>query len=198
GEIRPVGSTQTRKVDVRIIAAASANLRAEVAAGKFRQDLFFRLHVVNVPLPPLRERKDDIALLASHFLNGIAAKHKKKISGFRSETMVLLESYAWPGNVRELEHVIERMVILAEQDSAYLGPGLLLPEIQTQLSAVQESPTSKPSPLDMKAQHDAHERVLLLEALSKYRWNQSAAAKALGMRESNLRYKMRKHGIKKP
>jgi transcriptional regulator with GAF, ATPase, and Fis domain len=198
GEIRPVGSTQTRKVDVRIIAASSSNLRAEVAAGKFRQDLFFRLHVVNIPLPPLRARKEDIPILANHFLIEMAAKHKKKINGFKPETMVLLEAYAWPGNVRELEHVVERMDILAEHDTAYLGPELLLPEIQTQALATYDSLAPKPPPHDLKSQHEAHESAMLLEALLKHRWNQSATAKALGIRESNLRYKMRKYGIKKP
>jgi len=197
GEIRPLGSTQVRKVDVRIIAAASSNLRAEVAAGRFRQDLFYRLNVVNVALPPLRERKEDIAILANHFLNKMAEKYGKKITGFKPEVVIYLEAYVWPGNVRELEHVIERMVILAEPQLESITPELLPLELQPQaisnaIAAAQKSPVA-----EMKAVQDVHEKTLLLEALTKHDWNQSAAAKALGIHESTVRYKMQKYGIKK-
>ncbi len=198
GEIRPVGSTQTRKVDVRIIAAASSNLRAEVAVGRFRQDLFFRLHVVNVPLPPLRERKEDIAMLANHFLNEMATKHRKKIDGFKPETMVLLESHAWPGNVRELEHVVERMVILAEQNLDFIPPELLPMELQLQAAAPAISPLQQQTATVSRAMREAREKTSLLEALTRHHWNQSAAAKVLGIHESTLRHKMKKYGIKKP
>jgi transcriptional regulator with GAF, ATPase, and Fis domain len=197
GEIRPVGSTQTRKVDVRIIAAASGNLRAEVAAGKFRQDLFFRLHVVNVPLPSLRERKEDITILANHFLNEMAAKHKKKINGFKPETMVLLEAYAWPGNVRELEHVVERMVILAERNLDYISSELLPIELQPQSMTPMISPPQQGTSPDAKVRRVALEKTKLFEALIQHHWNQSAAARALGIHEATLRHKMKKHGIKK-
>ena len=113
-EIRPLGSSQVRKVDVRIIAAASDNLQAEVEAGRFRQDLFFRLNVVNVPLPPLRERKEDVAILANHFLTKMNKKHCRHVKRFNRETICHLEGYTWPGNVRELEHAVERAVVLCE------------------------------------------------------------------------------------
>ncbi|MGH7455742.1 MAG: sigma-54 interaction domain-containing protein, partial [bacterium] len=164
GEIRPLGSTQVRKVDVRIIAAASGNLRAEVAAGRFRQDLFYRLNVVSISLPPLRERKEDIAILANHFLNKMATKYGKKITGFKPETLVHLEAYSWPGNVRELEHVVERMVILAEQNIEYISSELLPLELRLQASAAIHSPAQEPSPPDMKAIQDTHEKTMLLEA----------------------------------
>jgi transcriptional regulator with PAS, ATPase and Fis domain len=197
GEIRPLGSTQVKKVEVRIIAAASANLRAQVQAGKFREDLFYRLNVVSISLPSLRERKEDIAILANHFLHKMATKYGKKISGFKPETLVHLEAYSWPGNVRELEHVVERMVILAEQDIAYIPSKLLPLELLLQTSATVHSPAQKPSPPDMKAIQDTHEKTMLLEALTKHHWNQSTTAKALGIHESTLRYKMKKYGLKK-
>jgi len=118
-EIRPLGTSQVRKVYVRIIAAASGNLHAQVEAGKFRQDLFYRLNVVNIPLPPLRERKEDIAILANHFLSKMKGKYGKQLKGFKGETIRYLEAYTWPGNIRELEHAVERAVVLCE--SKYLG-----------------------------------------------------------------------------
>ncbi len=194
GEIRPLGDTQARKVDVRIIAAASGNLRTEVAAGRFRQDLFYRLHVVNIALPPLRERKEDIARLANHFLYTLAAKYGKKISGFKPEAMIYLEGYNWPGNVRELEHIVERMVILAEPDLELLTPELLPLEIHLDnAEAIPEAQASE----GVKTMKDAYEKMILLEVLNKQDWNQSATAKALGIHESTVRYKMQKYGIKK-
>ena len=113
-EIRPLGTSKVRKVDVRIIAAASGNLQAQVEARKFRQDLFYRLNVVNIPLPPLRERKEDIAILANHFLDRMKEKYGKQLKGFKGETIRSLEAYTWPGNIRELEHSVERAVVLCE------------------------------------------------------------------------------------
>jgi len=198
GEIRPVGSTQVKKVDVRLIAAASMNLRVQVEAGKFRQDLFYRLNVVNVALPPLRERKEDIAILANHFLKKAAEKQNRPLKGFKAEAVAYLENYTWPGNVRELENVVERMVILAEPKSELLAPELLPLEIRPQALegelAVQQG---KPSP-GVKTMKDAYEKMILLEALMKHDWNQSAAGRELEIDEKSVRYKMQKFGIKKP
>jgi DNA-binding NtrC family response regulator len=115
-EIRPLGSSQVRKVDVRIITAASESVRDEMIAGKFRRDLFYRLNVVNINLPALRERKEDISILADHFLGMLNKKYGKHIKGFHADTMVHLEAYAWPGNIRELEHAMERAVVLCQSD----------------------------------------------------------------------------------
>jgi transcriptional regulator with PAS, ATPase and Fis domain len=115
-EIRPLGSSQVRKVDARIIAAASENVRDEMIAGKFRRDLFYRLNVVNINLPALRERKEDIPLLAEHFLSTMNKKYGKRITGFHADTMAHLAAYAWPGNIRELEHAMERAVVLCQSD----------------------------------------------------------------------------------
>jgi len=115
-EIRPLGSSQVRKVDVRIIAAASESVRDEMIAGKFRRDLFYRLNVVNINLPALRERKEDIPLLAEHFLSTMNEKYGKHIKGLQSDTVAHLAAYAWPGNIRELEHAMERAVVLCQTE----------------------------------------------------------------------------------
>ncbi|MGH7492385.1 MAG: sigma 54-interacting transcriptional regulator [bacterium] len=197
-QIRPVGSTKARKVDVRLIAAANTNLRTEVAAGRFRQDLFFRLNVVNIILPPLRERREDIVILAQHFLNKMTVKYGKRIGGFQPETMASLEFYSWPGNVRELEHVVERMVILAEPTLEAITPELLPLEIRPQVLDDTESvPKGKVSE-GVKTMKEAYEKMILLEALIKHNWNQSAAARDLGTHEATLRFRMKKYGIKKP
>ncbi|KAA0230075.1 sigma-54-dependent Fis family transcriptional regulator [candidate division KSB1 bacterium] len=115
-EIRPLGSSQVRKVNARIIAAASESVRDEMIAGKFRRDLFYRLNVVNINLPALRERKEDIPILAEHFLSAMNKKYGKHLKGFHADTMPHLEAYAWPGNIRELEHAMERAVVLCQSE----------------------------------------------------------------------------------
>ncbi len=195
GEFRPLGATQVRKVDVRIISAASGNLRAHVSEGKFRQDLFYRLNVVNVQLPPLRERKDDIVILADHFLVKMMERHRKSLKGFAPEVIADLEDYAWPGNVRELENVVERMVILAEPNSEYLTRDLLPTEIQ--LAAVLDHEMNSSPTESIRNKRDEQEKKMLLETLLKNNWNQSAAARDLGMHEKTIRYRMQKFGIKK-
>jgi transcriptional regulator with PAS, ATPase and Fis domain len=182
-----------KKVDVRIIAAASVNLRRQVEAGKFRHDLFYRLNVVNIALPALRERKEDLAVLADHFLKKMAEKHGKKIAGFKPETVVSLENYNWPGNVRELENVVERMVILAGQEAEYITADLLPAEIRLGAEL-----TSTPMPANSAvSKRNEQEKKLLLEALVRNNWNQSAAARDLGLHEKTVRYRMQKFGIKK-
>jgi transcriptional regulator with GAF, ATPase, and Fis domain len=200
GEIRPLGSPAAagRKVDVRIIAAASGDLRAQMEAGKFRQDLFYRLNVVNVALPPLRERKEDIAILANHFLEKMAEKHGRKITGFAPETMAYLESHAWPGNVRELENVVERMVILAEPKLEQITPELLPSDLRPQNPDSETAAQQKKPSKGVKTMKDAYEKMILLEALVKHHWNQSAAARELEIDEKTVRYKMQKFGIRKP
>src|ERR1019366_10573331 len=108
GEFERVGSSRTRKVDVRIIAATNADVRTEVAAGRFREDLFFRLNTVEIVLPPLRARREDIPLLATHFLHQFAQRYRRDVTSFSADGMRALLAYDWPGNVRELAHAIER------------------------------------------------------------------------------------------
>jgi Nif-specific regulatory protein len=116
GEVRPLGSSQVKKVDVRIISAASGNLQQKIEESQFRQDLYYRLNVINITLPPLRERKEDIAILASYFLQNLNESYRKKIRGFDKKALSLLETYSWPGNVRELEHAVERAVVLCQSN----------------------------------------------------------------------------------
>jgi Nif-specific regulatory protein len=195
GEIRPVGSLQVRKVDARIIAAASGNLKARVEEGKFRQDLYYRLNVVTVPLPPLRERKEDILPLANHFLATLAQTYGKRTARFDPDTIACLEAYHWPGNVRELEHAIERMVVLADHDTASLSSGLLPVEILPE--SFRESPTAA-SENSSQNPNDEYEKTRLLLALTKHNWNQSAAARELRIHEKTVRYRIHKYGLQKP
>jgi two-component system response regulator HydG len=117
GEIERLGSSQPRSVDVRIVAATNNDLAAEVAAGRFREDLYYRLNVISITLPPLRDRKEDIPLLAQHFLRLYAEKNQKRFDGITDEAMERLIAWSWPGNVRELENAIERAVVLGRGDS---------------------------------------------------------------------------------
>ena len=198
GEIRPLGSTQTKKVDVRIISAGSENLQEKMKTGEFRQDLFYRLNVVSVKLPPLRDRRGDVPILADHFLEKLAKRHDKRIKGFKPDTMAHLEAYDWPGNVRELENIVERMVILAEDHLEYLPVEVLPLEIRPQTTSDGIPQLSMGSSSDIKSRKSAYEKTMLLEALARNDWNQSAAARELGISERSVRYKMQKLGIEKP
>ncbi len=198
GEIRPLGSTQAKKVDVRIIAASSENLRDRIKDGIFREDLFYRLNVVNITLPPLRERREDIAILANNFLKKLSERHCKKILGFKSETISILEDYSWPGNVRELENIVERMIILADQNLEYLPPELLPAEIRSNaFESNNNISLNNETSQDMNTMIATYEKKLLLNALKKHHWNQSSAARELGVNEKTVRDKMKKYHIKK-
>ena len=197
GEIRPLGSTHTKKIDVRIIAACSLNLRTEVAAGRFREDLFYRLNVVSVTVPPLRDRRDDIGALTTHFLQKMTARHDKAIYGFAPDTLTYLQNYDWPGNVRELENAVERTVILAEKDLEII-PRYLLPQEILSLGLDPLIAEEQTVPAEnMKSQKEGYEKRKVLDSLINYNWNQSAAARALGITEGAIRYKIRKYDIMK-
>ncbi len=198
GEIRPVGSTAVRKVDVRIIAAASDDLQKRVEQGRFREDLFYRLNVVTIDLPPLRERKEDIPLLATTFVERLAPKYNKAVQGFKPETMAALEAYNWPGNVRELENTIERMVILAAPDALHLGPELLPPHVRQQEMQHVLARLSEDAASDIRSMKAAFEKFLVEQALRRHNGNRSAAARELGVSERAIRYKLRKYGLTEP
>ena len=182
GEFERVGSSKTQRVNVRVISATNADIHAEAAAGKFRQDLLFRLNTVELRLPPLRERREDIPLLAGHFGRRHAARYRKPISGFAADAMQALRSYPWPGNVRELDHTIERAVLMAEDSSVRtrdLGLG---------------SGANGATPLDQMSLEDV-ERVLIQKALARASGNVSEAAKALGLSRSALYRRLKRHGF---
>jgi Nif-specific regulatory protein len=193
GEFRPVGSNRIAKVDVRIIAAASVDLRSFIKEGKFREDLYYRLNVINIVLPPLRDRKEDIPVLANHFLTAHSKRYGKNVKVIEPVIIELFELYDWPGNVREMENVLERMIVLAANDSEYLPTELLPLEIR-----YHDASSDIPSKVyeSVKTTHLQDERKIILDTLVQNGWNQSAAARQLGMSEGTLRYKLKKLKLK--
>ncbi|HEY2462345.1 MAG TPA: sigma-54 dependent transcriptional regulator [Candidatus Acidoferrum sp.] len=183
GELERVGSSSTRRVDVRVIAATNVDVTEEAAAGRFRQDLLFRLNTIEIHLPPLRERRGDIDLLAQHFLRGYAQRYRKNISGFDPVAVQMLHEHPWPGNVRELDHAIERGVLLAAgQQVRAADLGL-------------RSPASGSSARLEEMSLDDVERHLIQRTLARSDGNVSQAAKALGLSRSAMYRRLQKHGL---
>ena len=182
GELERVGSSRTRRVDVRVISATNADLRAEVNAGRFREDLLFRLNTIEIRLPPLRERRDDIPLLAAHFLRRHAARYRKPLKGFEPAAVQALLSHGWPGNVRELDHSVERAVLMAQGDSVRAVDLAL--QVERGAAASMEEMTL-----------ESVERVLIQKALARWDGNVSHAARALGLSRSALYRRMAQHGL---
>ena len=181
GELEPVGSSRTRRVDARVLSATNADLRSEVAAGRFREDLLFRLNTIEIHLPPLRERREDIGALAHHFLRRYTARYRKALAGFEPEALSALEAHPWPGNVRELDHTIERAALLAPGSRVALGDLGLTPAGPT--AALDEMPL------------DEVEKVLIRKALDRHDGNVSHAAKALGLSRSALYRRLQQYGF---
>lgn len=196
GEIRPLGGNQSKKVDVRVISASSIPLRDLVDRGEFRADLFFRLLVFLIRIPSLRERREDIPMLANHFLKRFATQQKKALKSFHGEIMDFLRSRSWKGNIRELEHMVERLVALAESDKKELTRDVLTPDLLSEYkkTKVEEPPIRKSLAENLA---DVEEK-LIRQALTESRWNQSKAARTLDISEQTLRYKMKKHRIMNP
>jgi Nif-specific regulatory protein len=191
GEIRPVGGTQERKVNVRIVAATNRNLEKEVADGRFREDLYYRLKVFPLRVPPLRERREDVPLLAGHFLQRYAAEMGKAAAGFSQQTMELLQGYAWPGNVRELQNEVQRLVIQIDP-GAFVTPDMLSPRVRQVEGMIERV---KPAKGTLKEMMDQLERWLLIEALREHDNNKTAAAKGLGITREGLHKKLRGFGL---
>ena len=186
-EIQPVGSQITRKVNVRIVAATHRDLRTEFANGRFREDLYYRLSMVELTVPPLKDRREDVPLLVSHFIRKFNRDFNKSIEGLTPRASIVLERHDWPGNVRELEHVIGRACMLTDApkiDAHDLLPHLVLPERRFELR------TDSPSSL-----LDDTERRLLQDALRNTHGNQSEAARKLGIGRDALRYKMKRFSL---
>jgi DNA-binding NtrC family response regulator len=181
GQLERVGSSRTRKVDARVLSATNIDLRVEVAAGRFREDLLFRLNTIEIHLPPLRERRADIGALAHYFLRRYTARYRKALTGFEPEALRALETHPWPGNVRELDHTIERAALLATGNRVAAGDLGLRP--------VGPSAALDDMPLDQV------ERVLIRKALDRYGGNVSHAAKALGLSRSALYRRLQQHGF---
>lgn len=182
GEYERVGSSKTRKADVRILSATNANLNEEVRAGRFRQDLLYRINTIEINLPPLRDRESDIILLAEHFLHQHATRYRKRIAGFDSAARQLLRSHRWPGNVRELDHVIERGVLMAEGEVIRSNHLWLKTE-----GAADER-------LEDMSLEDV-ESFLIRKALARHDGNVSRAAGALGLSRSALYRRLQRYGL---
>jgi DNA-binding NtrC family response regulator len=182
GELERVGSSRTRRVDARILAATNADLRAEVAAGRFREDLLFRLNTIEIRLPPLRERREDIGPLAGIFLTRYALRYRKDLRGFEPGAMRALTEYSWPGNIRELDHAIERAVLLARGEQIAQGDLALQPAAGTGAR------------LDELSLEEV-ERVLIQKALSRHGGNVTLAANALGLSRSALYRRLQRYGL---
>jgi DNA-binding NtrC family response regulator len=183
GELERVGSSSTRRVDVRVLAATNADVNAEAAAGRFRQDLLFRLNTIEIHLPALRERREDILLLAHHFLRGYSQRYRKTISGFDSAATQLLREHPWPGNVRELDHAVERAVLLST--------GTLVHAADLGLRAPVPAGTARLEEMSL----DEVERHLIQRTLGRHENNVSQAAKALGLSRSALYRRLQKYGL---
>ena len=185
GEILPVGAERARKVDVRVIASTNRNLGLLVEKGKFRQDLFFRLNVFSVYVPPLRSRTDDVPVLARHFLTEVCRRLNKRVAGFEGETLELMEIYSWPGNVRELENEVERLVILCEPEGK-IGPNLLSERVRMPEAGLN-------SEGNLKEQLASLERDLIFRALEAHDFNKSQAAAALGITRQTIIAKLKQY-----
>jgi two-component system nitrogen regulation response regulator NtrX len=193
-----VGGSDTLTVDVRVIAASNKDLEEDIRKGHFREDLFYRLNVIPFDVPPLRERREDIALLATHFLGLFSREYGKRQKTLRPEAMELLLQYAWPGNVRELRNVIERMVIMVPQESIAFDD--LAPSLR--LRGASEAPPA-PDPADameglLREAKDEFEKAFILRRLREMHWNITRAAERLGIERSNLHRKMKAYGIEGP
>ncbi len=195
GEVRRIGDVESRKVDFRVVAATSKNLPEEVRAGRFREDLYYRLNRVVIQLPPLRDRKEDIPLLAEHFLKECADETGKKVSVIREDAMKLLLDYYWPGNVRELRNVIERAVLLAEESEVTAE----LVEKVMENDLVQKSAGTAfdfdPEKVKLRDALKEVEKMMIEKALMKTGGSRPRAAKLLGISHPALLYKIKEYGI---
>jgi two-component system response regulator PilR (NtrC family) len=188
-QIRPVGSEQEVRVDVRIISATHKNLTELVEQGKFRQDLFYRLNVIELTIPPLRDRPDDIPLLAQHILTHLSLTSSFARPRLMSSALRKLQNYDFPGNVRELENILERAVTLCDDDSLE-AKDITLPRNSGEIAS---SANDNAMPLGDKMEEV--ERQAITQALEATHWNRTAAAKKLGMSLRSLRYRLEKLGI---
>jgi two-component system response regulator HydG len=198
GEVRRVGSNESRKVDVRIIAATNVNLEEAQKAGKFREDLYYRLNVIPIAVPALRERSEDVPVLAHHFLRRMALREKKQLKGFTREAIAALSSYRWPGNVRELENVVERAVVMCREE--VIGVDLLSDHLvgtstssePVGLGALSRMPFAEAKQLA----NEAFERRYLEAVLQRTDGNVSEAARESGMDRSNFRRVLKRYDLR--
>jgi two-component system response regulator HydG len=188
-EFEPLGSTQSIKVDTRVIAATNKNPEAEIAAGRFREDLYYRLNVVTLDVPPMRERREDIPNLADFFLKRYAAKNRRLIQGFTPRATDLLMRYDWPGNVRELENIIERAVIMSR------GEVITPMEFPNDIKELDEELKDSPINLTPGRSLKEVEKAMILRTLEETGGNRTHAARILGISRRTLQLKLKEYGI---
>ena len=185
-EFEPVGDSTPVKVDVRIIAATNCNLKEKVKSGEFREDLYYRIKVIEIPLRPLRERRDDIPLLIDHFKKLFNNKFKKTINGISNDALPIFMHYQWPGNIRELEHAIEHSFVVCH--------GRTITVDHLPIEIMEHSTTKGPAPI----KKHANEPREILEALNKTDWNKAKAARRLGISRRTIYRKIVEHKLTKP
>jgi transcriptional regulator with PAS, ATPase and Fis domain len=188
-EFEPVGGTKTIHIDTRVILATNDDLARAVATGQFRQDLYYRVNVINIELPPLRSRLSDIPLLAEHFLTRIREETGKPVEGFSDEAMAALQAYRWPGNVRELQNVVERAVLLGKT------PEITLDDLPRDLTIGAPSLAKPVAGRTLKEALEGPERQIILETLQEHNWNRNATAEQLGINRTTLYKKMKRLGL---
>jgi DNA-binding NtrC family response regulator len=191
-EFEQVGGTKTLHVDTRVVLATNENLAQAVAAGRFRQDLYYRINVINIELPPLRERIADIPLLAQHFLSEVREDANKDVTGFSDEAMAVLQHYMWPGNVRELQNVVERAVLLGK------GPVITVADFPDHLLAGASIQTPSATGQTLKEALAGPERQIILGVLRANNWNRNVTAETLGINRTTLYKKMKRLGLEDP
>ena len=194
-EFEQVGGTETFRVNTRIVLATNEDLSNAVAEGRFRQDLYYRVNVINIELPSLRERPSDIPTLAKHFLAKVCEEEDKQINGFDQDAMKCLQGYGWPGNVRELQNIVERAALLGN------GPELGIQDLPAHINSctsntVTMAPTGQRQTL--KEALEGPERQIILQSLSENNWNRNETAEQLGVNRTTLYKKMKKLGLENP
>jgi DNA-binding NtrC family response regulator len=190
-ELERVGGTRRIKIDVRVVAATNTDPRRAIQSGTLREDLYYRLNVVQVAVPPLRERREDIPALVNHFVRRYNRQFHKRIAGVSPAALEILNGYAWPGNVRELQNIVERSVALVDGpviEAKDLPLDLLLPDARSRVDGTDEVP--------LKEARDQFERQLVLQVLERVQWNRTQAARLLGMHRNSLKIKLEAWGIR--
>jgi DNA-binding NtrC family response regulator len=191
-EFERVGGTETSRVDIRVILATNEDLDKAVAAGSFRRDLYYRINVINIELPPLRSRISDIPMLAQHFLARICDEIGKPVAGFSDEALAILQAYHWPGNVRELENVIERAVLLGKHEK------IVAEDLPRDLAISAPVSARRATGRTLREALEGPERQIILDTLQQHNWNRNATASQLGINRTTLYKKMKRLGLDSP
>jgi DNA-binding NtrC family response regulator len=191
-QFEPVGGSTTIQVDTRVILATNEDLSAAVADGRFRQDLYYRVNVINIELPSLRERPSDVPLLAQHFLEEVCEEVGKEVDGFTPEAIAAMQRYGWPGNVRELQNVVERAVLLGR------GGRIGVEDFAANIRSTPAAALPTAAGRTLKDALSGPERQIILEVLESNGWNRNATAEALGINRTTLYKKMKRLGLEDP